>query len=258
MIVENILNYKELIALIPPAVTGVALLVLKILQYSKASTYSAYYKVPVELFDKVNVMRTVESISLIAIMLLFLYVPFIALNWVDENYETLVFVSLFTFFYGAIIFSGLVRKVSWGCIVKQKALFVLILDLLVSAGITFVLVYLFDGTKNCALTCLFITYVVFLIFYIIVCIWTFIEYNPSLEKVREFSIIDQEEIEKLKIKVERGSVLLVVDYLRDNKMIVKECVEKGDSLILKSKFWMVNGEGVGVTIKEFKKGIERD
>lgn len=250
MIVKQILNYKELIALIPPAV----LLVLKILQYFKAFTYSAYYKVPMELFDKVNVMRTVESISLIAIMSLVLYLPFIALNWVDENHEKIVFVSLFTFWYGVIIFSGLARKVSWKC----NNICVLILNVLISTGITFFFVHLFDSKKNYALTCLLITYVVFVIFYTIVCIWTFIEHNPSLEKVREFSIIDQEEIKKLKIKVERGSVLLVVDYLRDNKMIVKECVEKGDSLILKSKFWTVNGEGVGVTIKEFKKGIERD
>lgn len=262
MTVEEILKFlsdnKELIAFIPPAVTGIMWLVLKILQYSKASYYSAYYKIPVELFDKVNVMRTVGSISLIVIMLSVLYMPFIAFIWVDENYERIVFVSLFTFLYGAIIFSGLARKVSWKCNDNWKVFCVLILSVIISTGITFVFVYLLDSKKNYDPTCFFITYVAFAICYIIACIWIFIEHNPSLEKIREWPIIDKDEIEKLQVNIESESVLLVVDYLCDSRIIVKECVEKGDSLRLKSKFWTISGDGVGISIKKFPNGIERE
>lgn len=256
-LLDLLLHHKEFIALIPPAITGIVWLLSKILQYSKASSYSFFYEVPRELFDRGNVIKTVENAIMIFVFMIVFILPAAILDWIDEKYVITVFVCMYTSLYGFVILTFLAKQATlrWG--IKWNGLCILTLDVVMSIGITIVFVLAFQEGCDYAVVCLLIAYLIFATCYALVCTRIFLEYNPPLERMKKFSIIDEDEIEKLEINIESKSVLLVVDYLRDNKMIVKECVEKDDSLILKSKFWTISGEGVGISTKEYPNGIKR-
>lgn len=273
-------DYKEQIALTSTVFTGIIFLIKQYGLYLKASSYSSFYKLPIELFNNENKMKVIENITLAFILMFYLATPFILSSMVSDKYRLLVFVLLFTSMNGGMIIAvvekhGLLKNPCIGekrhwlfntkpfhwwinskmyhVISNDKTKRMLVMDLLLSVILTFILGHFFNYDP----TLLSNVYTISLILFFIAFGIMIVENNPPLEDQTEFLIIDQDEIEKLEINIESISVLLVVDYLRDNRMIIKECVEKDDSLILKSKFWTISSEGVGVSTKEYPNGIKR-
>ena len=49
---------------------------------------------------------------------------------------------------------------------------------------------------------------------------------------------------------------MVVDHIGD-EMIVLECQEAKEKLLLKSKYWIIDRKGVGITVKTFAEASEK-
>lgn len=281
LVLSCLTDYKEPIALITTVLTGIIFLIKQIGLYLKASSYSTFFKLPIELFNNENKMKGIENIMLAFIPMFYVPTPFILSSIVSDKYRPFAFVLSFTALYWLIIivvvekhgllknlfkgerhhwpfntkpYYGLINSKVYHVVFNDKTKRMLVMDLLLSIILTFILGHVFNYDP----THLTIVYTISLILFFIAFVLMIVENNPSLENQTEFLIIDQDEIEELEIKIESDSVLLVVDYLRDNRMLVKECVEKEDCLILKSKFWTISGEGVGISTKEFPKGIDRN
>lgn len=58
-----------------------------------------------------------------------------------------------------------------------------------------------------------------------------------------------EGLKDLKINIDEKSILLIVVYYNDEKIIVLECEEDRENLQLKSKYWIIDIENVGMTKK---------
>ncbi|WP_455257027.1 hypothetical protein [Peptoniphilus asaccharolyticus] len=59
--------------------------------------------------------------------------------------------------------------------------------------------------------------------------------------------VPAEGLKDLKINIDEKSILLIVDYYNDEKIIVLECEEDRENLQLKSKYLIIDIENVGMT-----------
>lgn len=62
--------------------------------------------------------------------------------------------------------------------------------------------------------------------------------------------VPAEGLKDLKINIDEKSILLIVDYYNDEKIIVLECEEDRENLQLKSKYLIIDIENVGMTKKQ--------
>lgn len=234
---------KEFILFLITVISTIFLVIQKIGIYHRAKSYSSYYKIPMELFQKYNKLKFYENVILVLLLSFYLVAPFVFSKMIGGNWSLLIFVFLFNFLYWVIISIGFNKNFDF-----DKNLF--FRDLAIAALVTLIF-YITIKFK-----CIYLLILILIYFGVITVTFLLSAYkmyngnNPSPQKCRTFYVIEKENIKDLKINIDQESMLLIVDYYNDDKMIVLECVEEGEHLRLKSKYWIIAIENVGMTKKE--------
>lgn len=249
--IKSILNNKTLIANVLAIITSLILLLQKISMYFKASANYMYYGIPMELFNENHKLKFYENLVLIVMLVFYSFAPFIFSKWIvtdNKFYKFITYIILVNIMYSVIIF------IAWEKVFKNnfRRIYIASTILTIFVALGFYLI------RNCA------CFVLVLVFYILIIFSFFFKSlfiiffrnNPNPNEIRQFEIIDKTEIDKIGIKVGENSVLMVVDHIGD-EIIVLECQEAKDKLLLKSKYWIIDRKGVGITVKTFAEGSEK-
>lgn len=249
--IKNILNNKTLIANVFAMITSLILLLQKISMYFKASANNMYYGIPMELFTKNNKLKFYENLALLIMLVFYSFAPFIFLKWIvtdNKLYKFIIFIILINIMYSLIIF------IAWKKIFKDNFKWIYRSSVI----LTIIVATVFYFIRNCACFApVLVVYITLIfIFYFNSLFIIFFRNNPNPNEIRQFEIIDKTEIDKLGIKVGENSVLMVVDHIGD-EMIVLECQEAKEKLLLKSKYWIIDRKGVGITVKTFAEASEK-
>lgn len=250
-IIKSILNDKALIAKVIAIMPSLILFLQKISVYVKASTNHMYYGIPMELFTKNNKLKFYENLVLLLSLLFYFFAPFIFSKWIftdNKSANFIILIILINIMYSIIIF------IAWKKVFKDNFKWIygasLILTIIVSAVFYFIRDYAY-------FTLVMVVYIALIsIFFLVSSLIIILRNNPNPNEIRQFEIIDKTEIDKLGIKVDANSVLMIVDHIGD-EMIVLECKETKEKLLYKSKYWIIDRKGVGITVKTFTEASEK-
>lgn len=247
-----LLNQKDTmttIAAFTTVVSAALMLLQKLFMYFRAKSYSKFYNVPIELFQKGSKSKFYENLILALLLILYMLAPFVIYNLINVENRFIIFIVALNFLYGLII----LLAASEG--VKLKSRYAIILDVVITIGITYKFYKCISDGHNDIANTFTIYYLILFIFFTISSLYLFLISNPSLKDLTELYIIDNEDKEDLKLNIDKNSSLVILDYIDNDKMIVLECKEDKKELLLRSKYWIVEAQNIGATKKVYKRQV---